>query len=55
MAARAPRATSRSSSRRATILRNDLAAIGISLHTRRMLNQYAGGYGYDIRATTHGR
>jgi DNA-binding SARP family transcriptional activator/ABC-type oligopeptide transport system substrate-binding subunit len=34
---------------RATILRNNLAAIGITLGTRPMTNQYAGGNGYDIR------
>ena len=34
---------------RATILRNNLAAIGITLRTRPMTDQYAGGNGYDIR------
>jgi DNA-binding SARP family transcriptional activator/ABC-type transport system substrate-binding protein len=34
---------------RATILRNNLAAIGITLRIRPMTDQYAGGNGYDIR------
>lgn len=34
---------------RATILRNNLGAIGITLRTRPMTDQYAGGNGYDIR------
>jgi ABC-type transport system substrate-binding protein len=35
--------------RRAAILSTDLAAIGITLHTRRFLDQYAEGNGYDLR------
>ena len=34
---------------RAAILRTDLAAIGITVHTRRFRDQYAEGNGYDIR------
>jgi ABC-type transport system substrate-binding protein len=34
---------------RAKIVRDDLAAIGITVHTRQRQDQYAGGNGYDIR------
>jgi DNA-binding SARP family transcriptional activator/ABC-type transport system substrate-binding protein len=41
--------TSDECGRRATILGTDLAAIGITVRTRRFLDQYAGGNGYDLR------
>jgi ABC-type oligopeptide transport system substrate-binding subunit len=41
--------TSAQCRQRATILRNNLAAIKITLRTRPMTDQYAGGNGYDIR------
>jgi DNA-binding SARP family transcriptional activator/ABC-type transport system substrate-binding protein len=41
--------TSAECAQRAAILRTDLAAIGIALHTRRFRDQYAEGNGYDLR------